>query len=83
MIVRAPRNEDARGERRVIMAEDGGGARDVVPHGEGLRRALRWLDERVREDPGASRLKLVGEAATRFDLTPMEEDFLLGSWVRG
>jgi hypothetical protein len=64
------------------MAEGGGGARDLVPHGESLRRALRWLDERVREEPGVNRVKLVGEAAARFDLTPVEEDFLLGSWVR-
>lgn len=64
------------------MAESGGG-RDVVPHGEALRRALLWLDERVREAPGLERLKLVGEAAARFDLTPLEEDFLVSSWVRG
>lgn len=64
------------------MAEGGGGARDLGPHGESLRRALRWLDERVREEPGVNRVKLVGEAAARFDLTPVEEDFLLGSWVR-
>jgi hypothetical protein len=64
------------------MAESGGG-RDVVPHGEALRRALLWLDERAREEPGRDRLKLVSEAAARFDLTPLEEDFLVSSWVRG
>ncbi len=64
------------------MAEGGGGARDLGPHGEGLRRALRWLDERVRDDPGSDRVKLVSEAAARFDLTPLEEDFLVGSWLR-
>jgi hypothetical protein len=63
------------------MAE-GGGGRDVVPHGEALRRALLWLDERVRDEPGLDRLKLVSEAAARYDLTPLEEDFLVGSWVR-
>jgi hypothetical protein len=55
----------------------------VVPEGESLRRALRWLDERIREEPGASRGKLVGEAAVRFDLTPLDEDFLLRNWVKG
>ena len=64
------------------MAEGGGGARDLGPHGEGLRRALRWLDERVRDDPSSDRVKLVSEAAARFDLTPLEEDFLVGSWLR-
>lgn len=64
------------------MAEGGGGARDVGPHGESLRRALRWLDERARDDPKVDRLKLLAEASTRFDLSPLEEDFLAGSWVR-
>ncbi len=59
-----------------------GGSGGVVPHGEGLRRALRWLDDRVRDEPGANRSRLVAEAAVRFDLTPMEEDFLLTNWVK-
>jgi hypothetical protein len=54
----------------------------MMPQGEGLRRALRWLDDRVKEDPKASRAKLVSEAAVKFDLTPMEEEFLLANWVR-
>jgi hypothetical protein len=61
------------------MAEGTGG---VLPHGEALRRALRWLDERVKEEPAADRRKLLGEAAGRFDLTPLEEDFLLQNWFR-
>jgi hypothetical protein len=64
------------------MAEGGGGARDVVPQGESLRRALRWLDERARDDPGSDRAKLVGEAASRFDLSPLEEEFLRTRWVK-
>jgi hypothetical protein len=53
---------------------DGG----VGPQGESIRQALRWLDEQAQPD----RTKLVAEAARRFDLTPLEEDFLLGSWAR-
>ncbi len=60
------------------MAEGGG----ITPQGEALRRALRWLDERVREEPKADRGKLVGEASVRFDLTPVEADFLLTNWLR-
>lgn len=55
----------------------------MMPEGEGLRRALRWLDERVKDEPAADRVKLVGEAGARFDLTPVEEEFLLVNWVRG
>ena len=60
----------------------GPGAGGIMPQGEGLRRALRWLDDQVKGDPNANRGKLVGEASVRFDLTPMEEDFLLRNWVR-
>ena len=46
--------------------------REVIPHGEGLRRAVRWLSDERRHDAAA-----VEEAARRFDLSPLEEDFLL------
>lgn len=62
------------------MAQGSGGG--IVPQGEGLRRALRWLDDRVRDEPKADRSKLVSDASVRFDLSPMEEDFLLQNWVR-
>ncbi len=54
----------------------------VLPQGESIRRALRWLDDRVQDDPRADRARLIGEAAVRFDLTPLEEDFLLRNWAR-
>ncbi len=58
------------------MAEGKG----VLPHGESLRRALKWLGDRRAEEPRASRAKLIDEAAVRFDLSPMEVEFLLGNW---
>jgi hypothetical protein len=63
-----------------MASGQGGGG--VLPQGEGLRSALRWLDERVRDEPGADRAKLLAEASTRYDLTPLEEDFLLNNWLR-
>ncbi len=59
------------------MAEKRGG---VIPAGEGIRMALRWLSDRRQEDPGAPRMKLVEEAALRFDLTPVETEFLISNW---
>jgi hypothetical protein len=52
----------------------------IQGQGESLRRALRWLSERRLEEPTAPRLKLVEEAALRFDLTPAEADFLALEW---
>lgn len=44
----------------------------INPPGDGLRRALRWLSDQRRHDPAA-----IEEASLRFDLNPIEEDFLL------
>jgi hypothetical protein len=42
----------------------------------GVKRALRWVLDRLADDPGARRGPLVDEAARRFDLSPLETDFL-------
>lgn len=42
------------------------------PAGQGLRDALRWLSAEGRHDAAA-----VEEACRRFDLSPLDEAFLL------
>ncbi|RPH83199.1 MAG: hypothetical protein EHM88_07510 [Candidatus Rokuibacteriota bacterium] len=42
-----------------------------------IKQAVAWIDERLRDEPGAERLRLVDEAARRFDLSPLDADFLL------
>jgi len=49
----------------------------LLPHGEALRRAVQWLGQ-ARQHDAAS----VAEAARRFDLTPLEEQFLLEHFAR-
>ncbi len=44
----------------------------VLPHGEQLRRAVTWLSAQPTRGAAA-----IEEAARRFDLTPLEEEFLL------
>jgi len=55
-------------------------AKGILPEGDSLRRALRWLSERRLEDPKAPRAKIISEASERFDLSPVEEEFLLRDW---
>ena len=44
----------------------------LLPEGEGLRRAVAWLaDQPVRD------LRTIEEASRRFNLSPVDEDFLL------
>ena len=42
-----------------------------------IRQAVKWIDEQLRDHPGASRVALVDEASRRFDLTPLDADFLI------
>jgi hypothetical protein len=37
---------------------------------------VTWIDERLRDDPRVDRVKLVDEASRRFDLSPLDADFL-------
>jgi hypothetical protein len=41
-----------------------------------ITQAVKWIDDRLVDRPDADRLKLVDEAAQRFDLTPLDTEFL-------
>lgn len=42
-----------------------------------IRQAVKWIDEQLHDNPAADRMKLVDEASRRFDLSPLDEDFLM------
>lgn len=44
----------------------------LLPHGEDLRRAVRWLGEHHQHD-----LKAIEEVSLRFCLSPLDEEFLI------
>jgi len=53
-----------------------------VPERESLRRAIRWIsDRRLAQETGEEPVRplavLVDEAARRFDLSPLDTEFLL------
>ena len=41
-----------------------------------IKQAIMWIDEQLHDRPHANRVKLVDEASRRFDLTPLDADFL-------
>jgi hypothetical protein len=46
--------------------------------GEGpVKQAVKWIDDQLHDNPAADRAKLVDEASRRFDLSPLQADFLL------
>lgn len=48
--------------------------------GDALKKAMRWLSERRQEEPEAPRPQLIDEAGAKFDLTPLEVQFLYDNW---
>lgn len=49
----------------------------ILPEGEPLRRAVRWIGEQRLDRPDAHLANLVDEAGRQFDLTPLEQEFLM------
>jgi hypothetical protein len=41
-----------------------------------LQRAIQWISERLAEQPGTPRGKLVDRASQEFNLTPLQAEFL-------
>ena len=41
-----------------------------------IKQAVKWIDDQLHDNPKADRVKLVDEASRRFDLSPMDADFL-------
>lgn len=48
----------------------------IMPEGENLRKAVKWISEERTAGPGKSLKKLVGEASIKFNLSPKDADFL-------
>ena len=41
-----------------------------------IKQAVKWIDDQLRDNPTVDRVKLVDDAARRFDLSPLDADFL-------
>ncbi|MDH4321923.1 MAG: hypothetical protein OEV73_10555 [Desulfobulbaceae bacterium] len=52
------------------------GTEELLPAGEKVRKALRWLSESLQTSPEKGRLQTLREAELRFDLSPAECRFL-------
>lgn len=54
----------------------------VQPEGEDLRKAIKWIsDERQYGEP-QTLLKLIEAASLKFDLSPMDADYLVNFFRR-
>jgi hypothetical protein len=49
----------------------------------GLKKALEWISQKRRDEPSAGLATLIEEACRRFDLNPMQADFLYRHFAQG
>ena len=49
----------------------------ILPEGEQLRKAVRWISEERQERKDANLAKLIDEACVKFDLSPTDSEFLI------
>jgi len=48
----------------------------IQPDGEMIRKAVKWISEERETDPSKKHQQLIEAAALRFNLSPMEVDYL-------
>lgn len=51
---------------------------DLLPDGEDVRRAVKWVSGCLQDAPDQPVPPLVQEAIFKFDLSPRDADFLIG-----
>lgn len=50
---------------------------DLMPDGEDLRRAVKWVSGNLQENQAQPVQSLVQKAIFKFDLSPKDADFLM------
>jgi hypothetical protein len=54
----------------------------IIPQGEDIRRAVKWISDMRQAEPLANPQKLVEQACLKFNLSPLDAEYL-GRWVKG
>jgi len=49
----------------------------ILPEGEQLRKAVKWISDERTDNPGANLSKLIGDACLKFDLPPKDAESLM------
>ena len=54
----------------------------IMPQGEDIRRAVKWISEMRQTEPQTAPRKLVELACIKFNLSPLDAQYL-ERWVQG
>ena len=46
-----------------------------------MEKAIHFISLELKQNPATDRSKLIEEASQKFDLTPLQSDFLLNKYV--
>jgi len=49
----------------------------IQPEGEDLRKATKWISEKLRYEPNVSLAKAIEEACAKFNLSPKDAEFIM------
>lgn len=49
----------------------------IMPKGENVRKAVKWISDNLKEDPDQSVKKLINDAVLRFDLSPGDSELVI------
>lgn len=49
----------------------------IMPEGEAIRKAIKWISAELNENPDHPVQKLVNQAVAQFDLSPKDTEFLM------
>jgi hypothetical protein len=49
----------------------------ILPEGEQLRRAVKWISDERSDHPETKLSTLIGDACMKFDLSPKDADVLM------
>jgi hypothetical protein len=51
---------------------------DLLPDGDDLRKAVKWVSSKLQDSPDQPLQPLVQEAIFTYDLSPKDGEFLIG-----
>lgn len=54
----------------------------IMPQGEDIRRAVKWISEMRKAEPETSDKDLIEQACLKFNLSPLDAAYL-ERWARG
>lgn len=54
----------------------------IMPEGDGIKKAIAWINKVKPEQPQKKMITLVDEAGMKFNLSPKDSDFLFRFYTK-